>query len=108
MTTIGSGPDDTVPLTDEQVMRLLASELRRAALRELAGDSKMSLDELATAVTDSGYATLDEPGRVRRRLHHCHLPRMAAAGVVQYDSDTHCIDYLGDEVVETALAALEQ
>jgi len=108
MTGIGSGPDDTLSSTDEQVMRLLASDTRRAALQELTDGSKVSLDELAAAVADSGHATLDEQARIRRRLHHCHLPAMAAADIVQYDCDAHCIDYLGDEVVETVLAALEE
>mgnify|MGYP000445082346 CR=1 FL=1 len=103
--TGSDGRDTGEPLTDDQIMRLLASDTRRAALRELQDDCCVTLDGLASAVSDAGVEAGTD--RVRLRLHHCHLPTLETAGVVRYDTDDNCIDYVGDEAVETVLSVLD-
>jgi len=103
--TGSDGRDTGELLTDDQIMRLLASETRRAALRELQEDCCVTLDGLASAVSDAGVEA--EPDRLSLRLHHCHLPTLETAGLLQYDADDNCIDYVGDEAVETVLSVLD-
>jgi len=106
MVDTGSDTSDTSEqLTDDEILHLLASGTRRAALRELQGEHCVSLEALASAVaqTDLGFG----PDRVRQRLHHCHLPTLETAGVLRYDADDNCIDYFGDESVENVLSVLD-
>lgn len=109
MTGTGSGSDDdTAPLSDDEAIRVLASDTRRATVRVLQDDPTRSLDDLAAAVAGDDRASPDSSDRLRTRLHHCHLPKLDTAGVLRYDTDDLCVDYLGDEAVETVLSSLER
>ena len=70
--------------TDEGTTRFddlfhqLDHPLRRRVLRELAGADATDLATLAAG---------PEPERARLQLYHVHLPKLAAAGYVEWDPD---------------------
>ncbi|WP_435177722.1 DUF7344 domain-containing protein [Halorussus sp. AFM4] len=81
-------------LTTDQAFELLADGRRRravAALRET--DGATTLGDLAEATAarvdgvDRAAVPTDRRERVAASLHHCHLPKLADAGVVEYDPD---------------------
>lgn len=79
-------------LTTDQAFDLLGDGTRRRALAALqATGGAMSLDELAeaTVARDEGVTpeviSADRRERTAASLHHCHLPKLADAGVVEYD-----------------------
>lgn len=95
-------------LSESQVMELLAADTRRAALSVLQENPETSLDHLADAVAGNPATDLDHPDRVSLRLHHTDLPTLDSAGVLDYDIDGQSVDYIGNDVVETVLDALDQ
>lgn len=71
------------PSVDE-LFDALGDGRRRRTLRLLASDgSTRSVRELADELADAA------PGvdRLVTSLHHCHLPKLAAAGLVEFDAD---------------------
>ncbi|MHB9288908.1 hypothetical protein ACKVMT_17910 [Halobacteriales archaeon Cl-PHB] len=74
------GPDG---LTDDQRYQMLANERRRVTLAVLADrETSLSLEALAAAVASRED---EEHDRVATSLHHVHLPKLTAAGVLEYD-----------------------
>lgn len=81
-------------LGESEYHRLLASERRRVTLAVLESvTGQLSLDRLATAVaaSQSGDDETTDVEEVRITLHHVHLPKLAAAGVVEYDRTHHVV-----------------
>ena len=79
-------------LTTDQAFDLLGDGTRRRALAALqATDGTMSLDELAEATASRAEDVPSEEVSAHRwertaaSLHHCHLPKLADAGIVEYD-----------------------
>ncbi|WP_134670514.1 DUF7344 domain-containing protein [Halorussus marinus] len=79
-------------LTTDEVFELLSDADRRCALVVLRrADGAVSLGELASATVaiaedrDPEGVADDERERTATALHHRHLPRLAEAGVVDYD-----------------------
>lgn len=114
------------PTSFDDVLDLCRHEHRRILLAVLAArQDSFSMDELAAAIVHHNHhaevaevtdGTVDQ---IRRSLHHDHLPRLEAAGLIEYDTDTHsveCTDEFGrvqphlstilsvDPVLETAQA----
>lgn len=84
--------DDVSPeLSRSDAYRLLSAQRRRLAIATLESrDVPVPLEDLATELARR-EAALDDvspepPERVAVDLHHCHLPMLADAGVVDYDS----------------------
>lgn len=86
---------------------------RRFVLRYLKQQpSPVALDRLAAAVTAWEFdATEDFPaeeyGRVRATLHHVHLPKLARAGLADYDCERNvaeAVRYSADEHGPMAIA----
>ena len=85
-------------------MGLLADRRRRAVLRylERAGGTA-TLSELAEAIametrnpdpatiSDLADASSQETRDVRISLHHVHVPKLADAGAIEYDSETETL-----------------
>lgn len=78
----------------DEALSLLSHRYRRYCLRYLTTESsKASVSELVRYLRDREVAA--EPTQslaidqqhVRLRLHHIHLPKLAALGVVAFDSD---------------------
>jgi hypothetical protein len=88
---------ETARLSESDYHGLLASERRRTVLAILdERPGPIDLDELAEAVVTRGRDA-DTPGeRERERtaveLHHAHLPKMDALGVVDYDPDANRVE----------------
>lgn len=77
--------------------RLLAADRRRLALDILAGQTTpVELEELAAGIAarEDESTSVDEETleRVAITLHHTHLPKLAEAGVLDYDPESHQID----------------
>jgi len=83
------GYDIAAELTRPERCELLADERRRAVLDSLDGQSTVELEPLARSVAASGdgVVTDDAVERLKRMLHHVHLPKMDDVGVVDYDPD---------------------
>jgi len=92
--------------SNSQLLRALASDTRRAAVRELQDAPLRSLDELASAVANDTNTDLTALDRSRQRLHHCHLPLLEEVGVVVYDTDEDIVEYTENDTLEAILGAL--
>lgn len=99
-----SGGDwlSTTELSESERYRLLANHCRRRTLEVLDDvDAPLTLDALAARVADTGHRaetdggeaeTPGEDQHVAIALHHVHLPMLAAADVVSYDTETRTVD----------------
>lgn len=82
----------------DELFDLLRDDRRRTVLSVLDGrDSPIDVSTLARAVADSRH---DDPSDeaiedVRVTLHHVHLPKLAAASLVDYDRDARTVDRPG-------------
>ena len=85
---------------------LLSHSYRRYVLHFLATHSNgvATRRELATVVSESvhdeGDSTEDELDRIATELHHVHLPKLADANVLDYDSRTGYVRYWGEPTIE--------
>lgn len=90
------GPERGRSAEVDATFEVLSAAERRHALYYLREHEAATLDELATVVAgwlraredEAGVATPEDRERVRAELHHVHLPRLAAAGIVCYDLDS--------------------
>ena len=93
MTPSTTEPNNPLPvaalLDDDTRHRILSSKRRRVLLGVLDDrQTPVDLDVLADAVEtreNDGDARSDGSEPVAITLHHNHLPRLAEAGVVEYD-----------------------
>ncbi len=81
---------------------LLAHSLRRATLTVLRDAGRLSLDTLARAVMARGdsYVVGDDVPQldsVRIPLHHVHLPKLADAGMVTYDTTDRVVTLAAED-----------
>ncbi|WP_255170613.1 helix-turn-helix domain-containing protein [Natrononativus amylolyticus] len=85
---------DPLPTTAFDV---LAHPVRRRLVRHLHDyeERSIAVDDLATALAgrvSNGAAATRTPSSAERleiELHHLHLPKMADAGVIEYDRASH-------------------
>lgn len=92
------------PIEDAPVDRLLsvlATEPRRRVLRYLreSSDDVTSLETLAEHVAAREDGSTD-PEDAAVRLHHADLPKLADAGLVDYDPRTNVVRYREHPAVE--------
>lgn len=88
-------------LSAETLFDLLQNRQRRYLLYSLdqSPDSVVALDELVGRVLDWEQAmnagveekTAELETQIRVSLHHNHLPRMAEAGLIEYDSRSETV-----------------
>lgn len=103
MTEASNQPTDGPAFTDlppAEQYELLAADRRQMVLDLLAGQTTSStLEELAAGVAarEDGTDADDEQAvqRVAISLHHCHLPKLAESGLLDYDPETRQIDPKG-------------
>ena len=95
------------------VFKLLANRHRRHALSYLVGmdDDTATLGELCGYVAarhaNAGTAPKHDD-ELAIGLHHIHLPKLEAAGVIEYDARSQTIRYHGQLLLEQALVIAEQ
>jgi hypothetical protein len=91
-------------ITLDGCLETVSDRSRRDIIRVLQSDTggETTLERLAERFAD------EEGGRVQAAiaLHHQHLPKLAATGVVDYDSDSGTVRYRPNEGVETLLDVL--
>ena len=91
--------DEPVHLASDSPNREVATLLREAG-------RPLHVDELAERLVDRNAAILDsssyehELERVRLSLHHNHLPKLADAGVVEYDRDENVAVHRDDAAAD--------
>jgi DNA-binding transcriptional ArsR family regulator len=90
----------------DESLRLLADHNRRAIIRELRRSSEevRTFEELINRLHDDGQDT--ERAALAIKLRHTHLPKLAEAGLLEYDRRSGAVRYDPDERVETLLDAL--
>lgn len=79
---------------DSTLFEILSHHRRRHALGLMTGDDRSwSISELATEITDREHDGRFAGGKrtridaVRATLYHTHLPKLADAGLVEFDED---------------------
>lgn len=103
-------PPNSSRLTDadrlDAYLGLLADTDRRQLIVQLQAHPRdsITLQELTTQLT----TTTAERDRLRLCLHHIHLPKLAEAGILDYDSITNTIEYHGDPELEFLLDTIER
>ena len=109
-----SGPISGGDTGSADAHHLLSHPLRYRVLLELPNhDNPVQLPALADGIRSSeipgeGAATRHDDtadsDAVRIELHHTHLPKLAAAGWIEYDSENRTIRY--ESRIETIRSAL--
>ena len=69
---------------------------RSHALRYLAETPVATLGELAEWIVGQENGTLEDAERIAIALHHGHLLKLAAAGLVDYDQETRTVETTAD------------
>ncbi|WP_123623615.1 hypothetical protein [Halorubrum sp. CSM-61] len=97
----GSGDRSLVveaEMASDEVLSAMADERRRQVLAVISGESApIDLSTLAERVADRlgsrGSKTESDQGidRLSVALHHRHLPKMASAGLIDYDAESQTI-----------------
>lgn len=101
-------PNTQTPST-ETLLELVADPRRRMILRHLSenGDGAVALDELTGTIATGGGQEMvrHAPGDTRAsvELHHTHLPKLAGAGLIEYDQRSETIRYRSHDRLEALL-----
>lgn len=113
---VGHRPDGngaTLELAD--AFELVNDARRQAVLVELYECPRevVPLERLAAQVAETellvagsgSEGPADHEQRIAISLHHVHLPKLASAGVIAYDTDERTCRYRGNETLESILNA---
>lgn len=93
-------------------LQLVADRHRRRVIHHLRHEANgtTTFDDLVGQLTKSGSDPDDGPPRnqdqLALQLHHAHLPKLAAHGVVEFEPGSGAVRYHPDEQVETVLDSL--
>lgn len=97
-------PNSTHTRTDSDVYRLLAARPRRLVLQALIDTEVAQLEELAEyVVSHAPEQGPNDHDRILTALYHWHLPKLADAGLIEYDTRSKTVRYYGDHSVEPLL-----
>lgn len=102
--SINTGPS----LSLDETLGLLSNRERRTLLAYLReeGDRTLTFDEVVDHLVAQRSERIGEQtdrDHVARSLHHVHVPKLAEAGVVEYDTQDRTIRYRPDSRLETWL-----
>lgn len=98
--------------TVDEVLAALADSRRRRIVRTLrnSDDDVLTVDELESKITSKGEAvenTMGDQERVDVDLYHVHLPKLAEAGLVAFDTRNREVRYRSVDVAEELLTLIE-
>lgn len=99
----------TKGLPADRLLSMMADQQRRAVLRVLLerSDEAMSVDELVATLTDEESRSPDDQQETAKKttisLYHVHLPKLAEAGLVEFDQQSDTVRYRATDTVETVL-----
>lgn len=112
MTT--STPVSGASVPPDEVLSAVAHKQRRTVLRELdnTDGNAMPFDTLADRVAaqvqaDDGGRLADDPRHVRTALHHIHLPKLDACGMIVYDTERKQIRSVSGELGRELLTVVK-
>jgi DNA-binding transcriptional ArsR family regulator len=100
------------PISPDRILSAVANEHRRAILRSLNNVSDRTLeydtlvDHVAERVEDENMDGVSDEHRQRVRiaLHHTHLPKLAEAGIIDYEAEAGHVQFVGGELEQDILA----
>ncbi len=89
--------------TVDKALEILADQYCRSTLLcfQEATEDALPIRDLATRVVPG-----ERKDETVVRLHHSTLPRLADAGLIEYDSRSSTVRYHGDQDIEELLATL--
>jgi DNA-binding transcriptional ArsR family regulator len=99
-------PDGEPPVSRDTLLSAVANEQRRAILASLteASENTLEYDALVDRLADlfhdedGGRPSDDERLRARIVLHHAHLPKLAEAGIIEYEAGAGPVRFVGGEL----------
>lgn len=102
---VGDASDPVVSIRSSErldcAFEILANDCRRNVIRYFLPDRRRcTLDELNEYLRIS---TDLEPERISVDLHHTHIPKLEAIGIVEYDPGSDLLRYHNDSLVEDLL-----
>lgn len=105
--------ESALSLEDSTPFEVLSKRRRRYALFYLmnTSDSVVELEDLADQI-EAWERDADEEvpedhrKRLRAELYHIDLPRLADAGILEFDPRSRMVRYRGDDAYEAALKLL--
>ena len=99
----------------DTIVTLSSDQRRRYVVGVLAErDSPMAFDELVTAVaslereTDPDAVSVETFDEVATTLHHCHLPKLDDANIIDYDTATSDVKSARPEVLTSILETVRR
>jgi DNA-binding transcriptional ArsR family regulator len=113
----GSGTlGGTETIAVDTVVSALADERRRTILNALvsAPEETLAYDALVDHVADrlredgAGRVTDGQRRAVRGTLHHIHLPQLADAELVEHETETEQVTFVGDEPERELLRTVDR
>ena len=99
----------TRPIQMDERFDALARTDRRAVIQFFRDESteEVTLDDLVTSIVDGSYWDTDK-SHARLCLHHSTLPKLADAGILDYDPRSKTVSYRGRPAVEQLLDAASE
>ncbi|TQQ79316.1 hypothetical protein EGH24_11845 [Halonotius terrestris] len=96
----------------DTLLAAISDDHRRIVLRTLdaVDETALHIDRLAAAVAAAESPHDDRDAvqhRIRTALHHTHLPKLAAAGLIEYDTATNRVELVDDELRAALLAVVD-
>lgn len=108
----GRQPGGEIQLSVDAMITLLAQRERRQLmewLQEIPGNSCSFEEVIKHLVDERAKQTGERPSydNVQAKLQHVHLPKLADAGVIEYDVRSNTIRYTGHEELEALLDLIQ-
>ena len=95
----------------DTLLRTIANRYRRQILRHAVSADKdvINHEDVVDYLIDCN-PELEENDRkrLRTKLHHVALPRLADAGLIDYDQRSQTIRYCGDPFIEKQISVIEE
>lgn len=92
--------------TVDQLLSLLANSRCRAAVTYIRAEST-DVFPVGDIANELGTQFDEEVDQVTIQLHHSILPKLADAGVVNYDAQSKTVQYRGHSELESLLDSLQ-